>query len=161
MNVLQVLLTQTTDGQVLVVLIFRSMSCTVMSIRDRTQRYTYSPQPNLFRKHHLDRAAIHSTFDECCIVIYECGSADEVLSTSMSTVAVLVQTALFESFHCNACRVQASIFRPRRRVCPGENDWKHLPSGIDMDIHVVARGNTKNLRTTLTSLAHACYPKVM
>lgn len=52
----------------------------------------------------------------------------------------------------------SSLFR--RDTCPGDQDWPDLPPGVDIDLHVVARGNTNNLRATLTSLAQACYPEV-
>lgn len=35
-----------------------------------------------------------------------------------------------------------------------------MPPDINLSIHVVARGNTDNLRTTLSSLRDACYPEV-
>ncbi|CAN0030300.1 unnamed protein product [Ectocarpus sp. 8 AP-2014] len=57
----------------------------------------------------------------------------------------------------------SSIFKPshrQRESCRDEIDWPELPHGVDIDLHVVARGNTHNLRTTLTSLAEACYPEV-
>ncbi|CAB1118120.1 unnamed protein product [Ectocarpus sp. CCAP 1310/34] len=57
---------------------------------------------------------------------------------------------------------KSSIFKPshrQRESCRDEIDWPELPHGVDIDLHVVARGNTHNLRTTLTSLAEACYPE--
>lgn len=45
-------------------------------------------------------------------------------------------------------------------TCPGEEDWFDLPPDIKIDLHVVARGNSNDLRTTLTSLGWACYPEV-
>lgn len=75
----------------------------------------------------------------------------------------MVVICLFANLCADRQQGQSSIFRPRllqRHTCPGERNWSGLPPGIAIDVHVVARGNTDNLRITLKSLAQACYPEV-
>ena len=45
-------------------------------------------------------------------------------------------------------------------TCPDDDEWFDVPGDIKIDLHVVARGKSDDLRTTLTSLGSACYPDV-
>lgn len=60
-----------------------------------------------------------------------------------------------------ASQCQSFSFRPApHKACPLDDEWHEVPGDKKIGLHVVARGNTDNLRTTLMTLAEACYPEV-
>eukprot|EP00904_Undaria_pinnatifida_P009251 jgi/Undpi1/5456/HiC_scaffold_2.g00735.m1 len=63
---------------------------------------------------------------------------------------------MFGVASCAFVSVPSSPVNPD--TCPDDDEWFDVPGDIKIDLHVVARGKSDDLRTTLTSLGSACYP---